>query len=110
MDNHGFLKFTTFCKYFNIKELWDEINKTKPNYNYTNNINQFWNTADMNGEKLYNIIDKILYEAGNNTKIYTSYYKYRPTPKNEIEPDLTINNNYLNEGIIEHDTNYMNTA
>ena len=108
MDDHGFLKFTTFCKYFNIHDLWDEINKTKPNYNYTNNINHFWNTADIEpAAKLYNIIDKILYEAGNNTKIYTSYYKYRPTPKNEIQPDLTINNNYLDEGILQHDTNYM---
>ena len=113
MDDNGFLKYTTFMKYFNLYDLWDETNKTKPNYNYENNMNMFWNTASITGDNIYSIIDSVLYDAGGGSTIYTSYYKYRPIPINTTTPDLIlyendlINGRYLNVDIIKRDTNYM---
>jgi hypothetical protein len=91
MTDNGFLKFTTFMKYFNKYDLWNNINKTKPNYNEQNNISQFWNTSKTDeGEKTYNIIDGVLKDGANGTHLYKSYCKYRPLPENKIKPDLTI--------------------
>ena len=96
--DYGFLKFTSFCKYFNIQQLWDEINKTKPNYNYSNNINKYWNTTCYNE----GIIDEIL-SLGTNKKNkdnktiydndkYINYYKYKPVLQNKIIPDVILDN------------------
>ena len=107
MENSGFLKFTTFCKYFNIFDLWDTINKSKPNYNYNKNVTQFWETCNINNNNIYSIIDNVLYDAGNKTNVYIAYSKYRPTPINIIKADKTITQEYLSLDLINESKSYM---
>ena len=80
IENYNFLKFTSFCKFFDIQDIWDEVNQTKPGYNHENNINCYWNYATCNE----NIIDEILSEE------YINYGKYKPIPVNVIQPDVKI--------------------
>ncbi len=112
-ENYGFLKFTSFCKYFNIQQLWDEINKTKPNYNYSNNINRYWNTCKYSEYVIDEILslgtvktnkdDKIVYEIDK----YINYYKYKPVIQNKIKPDITINKKKLGYTFIQPNINYV---
>jgi len=84
-DNNLFLKYTTFCKYFNQYDLWDSLNKTHDGYDFDKNINCFWNTCTPTEQ----IIDSIL------TTEQINYCKYKPTKKNVIKPDETITLNKL---------------
>ena len=112
-DNYGFLKFTSFCKYFDIQDIWNEINKTKSNYDYDNNINKYWNTCKYSEYIIDDILslgtvkkdkkDKIIYE----TDKYINYYKYKPVLKNKIKPDITINKKKLGYGFIQRNINYV---
>lgn len=112
-NNDEFLKFTTFCKIFDIQDLWDEINKTKPKYNYENNINKYWNTCKTE----YNlIIDEILYSMNgkkdkNNKSIegqlIINYCKYKPILKNVIKPDKEINKKKLGYDFFNNEKDYI---
>ena len=96
-DNHGFLKYTSFCKYFDMKDLWDQVNKTKPNYNYDNNVICYWNVATCSEA----IIDSIL------TEEYINYSKYRPCLSNDIKPDKQIHKKKLGYDFIKSKCNYV---
>tara|TARA_R110000772_G_scaffold116270_1_gene221351 strand:- start:43 stop:2673 length:2631 start_codon:yes stop_codon:yes gene_type:complete len=105
-NQNDFLKWTSFMKHLNQQNKWDEINKTKPKYNYENNINNYWNTCKV----IDTICDDILNEVDNNL---LSYFKYKPVPKNKIKPNKIINskklgyeflNNYKSDIIIKSDT------
>lgn len=100
-NNELFLKYTTFCKYFKIEKEWDELNKTKPNYNKNNNYNTYWNTA----KPTEYIIDSIIGDVS------LPYYKYKPHPYKDIKYNkdtTTINQNKLGYDFIKNnDINYL---
>ena len=96
-ENHGFLKFTSFCKFFEIKDLWDNINKQKPKYNYENNIQCYWNGANCSE----NVIDEILSDE------YINYAKYKPVPQNTLKPNRTIKKKKLGYSFFKTNKNYL---
>ena len=84
-DNHLFLKYTSFCKYFDKQELWDDCNRLHDGYDRDNNMECYWNPS----HPTETIIDSIL------TEEQINYCKYRPTLENRIEPDQKFNKNKL---------------
>jgi len=82
-----FLKFSTFCKIINRAKEWDDISKTKPNYNKNKNI-EIWNNCDTS----LNMVDQFL-KYTNKPK---SYFKYKDVPNyTQHTPDLIINRKKL---------------
>ncbi|MFN9942624.1 MAG: hypothetical protein ACK56I_24460, partial [bacterium] len=65
-----FLRWSTFCKSLNVKDIWDEINQTKPNYDKEKNEKEYWENLKL----CPMIIETILKE--NNLDECTSYYKF----------------------------------
>ena len=114
-ENYNFLKFTSFCKFFKIQDLWDEINKTKPKYNYDNNINCYWKIAQCSE----GIIDYVLSlgtinyndnkEKKQNYKNeqYINYSKFKPCPINKIKADKKINKQKLGYTFLKSKRNYL---
>ncbi len=92
----NFLLFTSFMKTLNKYDLWDEINKTKNNYNYDNN-NKIWNSAKISDGFIYNILDD---ETIN-------YNFYKPKPKDIIKPNKIINKNKLGYNFLNDKYNYI---
>lgn len=90
-DQNNFFKYTTFCKYFNQYDLWDELNKTHDGYDQDNNLKCYWNTAQPTEQ----IIDSIL------TEEHINYCKYKTTKKNIIRPNKIINRNKLGFDLID---------
>jgi hypothetical protein len=91
-----FLKYSTFCKYFNIQDIWDKYNKLHPNYDYDNNINKYWNNLKPTDE----IIDDIF------NKKYVNYYKYKPSPISNIKANKYIDSKKLGYDFI-NESNYI---
>ena len=82
-----FLKWTTACKILNCKDLWDDINKTKPNYNKENN-NLIWNGTKKTLQYCVNaVLDK--------DSVLLDYYKFKPILENTRKPDEIINKKKL---------------
>ena len=98
--------FTTMCKILNFKNVWEEINKTKPNYNEKNN-QTIWKAIDT---KYEGRIDDVL--GDKNAKLFRDMFKYKKEPANTIKAKKTFNRNkigydYLQDGadyIIKSDT------
>jgi len=65
-----FLRWSTFCKSLNVKDIWDEVNQTKPNYDKEKNETEYWDNLKL----CPMIIETILKE--NNLDECTSYYKF----------------------------------
>ena len=87
----NYLKFTTFCKILNKKTEWNEISKTKPKYNYDNNI-EIWNNCNTN----ICMVDMFL----KYTDKPKSYFKYKALPSyTDYTPDYIINRKKL--GIVD---------
>ena len=93
----NFLKFTSFMKFFNNQPLWDKVNQSKPNYDYDNNINKFWDTCTT-GEAL---VDSVL------SPLTIDYCKFKPTPLNIIKPHTTINVLKLGYEYFKEGKNYI---
>ena len=87
-NENDFLKWTTFMKHLGKFDKWDEVNKTKPNYNYENNINSYWNTCKI----IDSVVDDILNEVDDNL---INYFKFKPIKKDKIKPNKLINQQYL---------------
>ena len=99
IDHELFLKFTTFCKYFNIEQEWDEINKNKPNYDKDNNYNKFWKIAKPTEA----IIDSVIGEVS------LPYYKYKPHPYQcKYNKDVQVlNKPKLGYDFLKQDEHYL---
>jgi hypothetical protein len=82
---NNFLLFTSFMKTLNKQNLWDEINKTKNNYNYDNNI-KIWNSCHIS----HNFIVNVLKDYDDNI---LNYYFYKPIMKNIIKPNKILRGN-----------------
>lgn len=78
----AFKELTTYNA--NFKTLWDEINQTKPNYDSENN-ERIWSACVNLPESVQQIFGVD----------FTGFTKYRPTLKNEIKADRTINKTKL---------------
>ena len=96
-DPDLFLKYSTFCKYFNIHDIWNKYNKLQPNYDYDNNINKYWN----NVKPTNSIIDEVLSDK------YINYSKYKPTPTNNIKANEYIDNKKLGYDFIDNKNDYI---
>lgn len=85
----GFLRYTSATKelyinYESIKSIWDDVNKTKPNYDYDNNM-KIWDSCALLPESVQQVF-------GND---FCNFTKYRPVLENTIKPDETINKQKL---------------
>lgn len=95
-NDNLFLKYTTFCKYFDQFDLWDEMNQKHDGYDKNNNIKCFWEPAQPTEE----IIDLVLGE-------YIDYYKYKPILPNKQKPDRIISNKKLGYDFINDQHNLI---
>jgi hypothetical protein len=93
-NENDFLKWTTFMKHLNKFDKWDEVNKTKPKYNYDNNINSYWNTCKL----IDNVCDDILNEVDENL---INYFKFKPITKQKEKPNLLIDREKLGYDIFD---------
>ena len=96
-----FLRFTSFCKVLDCKDVWDDINKTKPNYDKDKNNSDYWD--NIQGYPL--IVDKIL-EENNNADII-DYYKMKKIIKKDVQYNETINNKKLGYEYFDNKHNYV---
>lgn len=96
-----FLRFTSFCKALDCKDIWDDINKTKPNYDKDKNNNEYWE----NIQAYPAIIDKILKETNNDNLI--DYYKMKKVNKKDVVYDNTINKKKLGYDYFNKKSNYI---
>lgn len=88
-DLEYWLKFITACKYLGFKDL--AMEKSKPFYNnkrgdFTKNFNSHWNGIKKDGLPII----ELLFKEVNQEKLI-KLYRYKPTPKNIVEPDEIIN-------------------
>jgi hypothetical protein len=93
VGERSWLNFTTFCKMFNCQKLWDEYSKKYcPNkYDREQNL-RMWNSCDIK----YDCFKKIFNDKSlNSIKHYKYYMKYKPTPKYNLKPDITIDREKL---------------
>jgi hypothetical protein len=96
-----FLRYTSFCKVLDCKDIWDDINKTKPNYNKDKNNNDYW-------EKIQGypyIVDKILEETNNTSLI--NYYKMKKINKPDVIYETVINKQKLGYDYFNNKYNYI---
>jgi len=97
-----FLRWTSFCKVLNCKDIWDMINKEHPkNYNKEKNESEYWNKADS----LIHIVDAILKE--NKQDAVISYYKLKKIIINDVDYETTINKDKLGYDFIDNKNNYV---
>lgn len=96
-DNYKFLKYTSFCKYFNIQKIWDDMNQKHDGYDYESNIKNYWDYAIPTNS----IIDEILGDINMN------YMKYKALPPNTTKPDKIINKKKLGYTIFKNKYNYI---
>ena len=76
-DYGKWLHFTTMCKILNFQNVWDEINKTKPNYDETNNF-KTWEAVDVKYDgHMYNVL-------GKKYNTFRDMFKYIKEPENTI--------------------------
>ena len=88
-DFNKWCSFTTMCKILNFKNVWDEINKTKPKYNEKNN-QKIWKTIDI---KYEGRIDDVL--GIKEAKLFRDMFKYKKEPINTIESKETFHRNKI---------------
>ena len=69
-----FLKYTTFCKFFNVKDLWDKYNQQKPNYDYEKNINCYWNYCYNKCNENDSYCNIFLHDEFSNLLLYINRY------------------------------------
>lgn len=101
-DRTAWFVFTTASKILGYYDIWDEVNKTKPNYDFDNNM-KAWNSADTN--YIYTI--DVLCTDSSNEKLI-DWCKYKPTLKNIIEPDKIISKQKLGYDFFKNDNkNYI---
>lgn len=93
---NNFLLFTSFMKTLDKFDLWDEINKTKNNYNYNNNI-KIWNGAKIGDGFIYNILDEDT----------LNFNFYKSLPKNKIKANKIINSKKLGYKFLDNKNNYI---
>lgn len=93
--------FTSSARILGYRDIWDNINKTKPGYDGDNNINM-WNAVDISHAY---VIDRILIDSNN--KHFIDYCKYKPIPKNVIKPSKTINCEKLGYDFFKCRYNYI---
>ena len=94
------LKFTSGMKQINRKDIWDEINKTKPNYDKLENEEHWDKTKNKYEECSY--FEYLCKEA--NTMDYINLSKYKPVPEKQSKPDKLIDMPYLTGDYIKKDT------
>lgn len=100
MENDGFLKFTTFSKFFEIQDIWDAENQKHPNYDYENNMTTFWDTCRI-GSKTEAIICQML------SKEYINYGKYKPLPSNKMQPHVRVESKKLGYDFFDQKDDYI---
>lgn len=94
------LKFTSGMKQINRKDLWEEINVTKPKYHKTQN-EYFWDKTKNKYEDC-SYFEYLCKEA--NTMDFINLSKYKPVPSKESKPDKSIDMPYLTGDFIKKDT------
>lgn len=90
------LKFTSGMKQIGRKDIWDEINKTKPNYDKLNNEKYWDKMVNKNEECSY--FEYLCKES--NCLDIINLSKYKPIPEKMCEPDLEINMDYLTGDLV----------
>ena len=95
------LSFTTMCKLLNFEKVWDDTNKTKPNYNERNN-QKHWKAVDT---KYEGRIDDVL--GSKQAKLFRDMFKYKKEPQNEIQPQETFHRNKVGYDYLQDGTNYI---
>ena len=93
-----FLKYTTACKVLGCFDEWDEINKTKREYDYNKNV-KIWNACHT----IEHLVDIVFA----NCLYIIDYYRYKPILNNTIIPDETINKNKLGYDFFDDKNNYV---
>lgn len=94
------LKFTSGMKQINKKDIWEEVNKTKPNYDKEDNDKYWDKMVNKNEECSY--FEYLCKEA--NTMDYINLSKYKPVPEKQSKPDKVIDMPYLTGDLIKKDT------
>ena len=94
------ITFTSGMKQINRKDIWDEINKTKPNYDKEDNDKYWDKTKNKNEECSY--FEYLCKES--NTMDYINLSKYKPVPEKVSKPDKVIDMPYLTGDYIKKDT------
>lgn len=84
-EHDNYLKFTTFCKIFNKKNLWEKYNVSKCSDCRDDNYYLDVKISDMNG-----IVSHIL-----NVANMKEYYVSKKLPSNEIKPTKTFSSKKL---------------
>ena len=100
-DFNKWCSFTTMCKILNFKNVWDEINKTKPKYNEKNN-QKIWKTIDI---KYEGRIDDVL--GIKEAKLFRDMFKYKKEPINTIESKETFHRNKIGYDYLQDAGNYI---
>ena len=89
------------CKILNFRNVWDEINKTKPNYDEKNN-QKAWKAVDT---KYEGHIDDVM--GSKQAKLFRDMFKYKKEPQNEIQPQETFHRNKVGYDYLQDGTNYI---
>lgn len=100
-NRDDFLRWTSFCKVLNCKDIWDKINKKKPNYDKDKNDKEYWNMV----QPYTHIVDTILKE--NKQDHIIDYYKLKTIKIKDVEYAKTINKEKLGYTFIDKKTNYV---
>ena len=101
-DRIEFLRWTSFCKVLDCKDVWDMINKEHPqNYDKDRNNIEYWEKA----QPYIHIVDSILKE--NKQDQIISYYKLKKIIIKDVEYKKTINKDKLGYDFIDDKHNYV---
>ena len=99
-DYGKWLHFTTMCKILNFQNVWDEINKTKPNYDETNNL-KTWEAVDVKYDGvMYNVL-------GKKYNSFRDMFKYIREPENKISAEETFHRNKVGYDYLQDNINYI---